>query len=247
MNLFRGKIGRLPAGLGEPLPQRLETGESGEPRLDGAARGGWRFSGRRLLGSAVPPSRDRRVHKRPRVRPTHNLGRHGLPAWRNALPAMPASRARDFAGHPIRRQNLSHGYRVGGSTLAATTGTAPAHPPTGPRRPGRWRGLEPSWVRPAHRGTPAGHRVGPPPEPAQPARNQAKCPRNQVKFPRNQVKPAATSISFQPRVWRSRNDVRPCGWPRCIGPSPGGFHRKPRRTCFLRRRGRRGRTETGIF
>ena len=224
MNIFRGKIGPLPAGLGAPLPQRLEAGESGEPRRDGAARGGWRFSGRRLLGSAVPPSRDRRVHKRPRVRPTHNLGRHGLPAWRNALPAMPASPARDFAGHPIRRQNLSQGYRVGGSTLAATTGTAPAH-----------------------RGTPAGHRVGPPPEPAQPARNQAKCPRNQVKFPRNQVKPAATSISFQPRVWRSRNDVRPCGWPRCIGPSPGGFHRKPRRTCFLRRRGRRGRTETGIF
>ena len=209
MNIFRGKIGPLPAGLGAPLPQRLEAGESGEPRRDGAARGGWRFSGRRLLGSAVPPSRDRRVHKRPRVRPTHNLGRHGLPEWRNALPAMPASRARDFAGHPIRRQNLSHGYRVGGSTLAATTGTAPAH-----------------------RGTPAGHRVGPPPEPAQPARNQAKCPRNQVKFPRNQVKPAATSISFQPRVWRSRNDVRPCGWPRCIGPSPCGFHRKPRRTAY---------------
>jgi hypothetical protein len=207
MNLFRGKIGRLPAGLGEPLPQRLETGESGEPRLDGAARGGWRFSGRRLLGSAVPPSRDRQVHMRALVRPTHNLGMQGLPEWRNALPAMPASRARDFAGHPIRRQNLSHGYRVGGSTLAATTGTAPAH-----------------------RGTPAGHRVGPPPEPAQPARNQAKCPRNQVKFPKNQVKPAATSISFQPRVWRSRNDVRPCGWPRGIGPSPGGFHRKPRRT-----------------
>jgi len=209
MNIFRGKIGPLPAGLGAPLPQRLEAGESGEPRRDGAARGGWRFSGRRLLGSAVPPSRDRRVHKRPRVRPTHNLGRHGLPAWRNALPAMPASPARDFAGHPIRRQNLSHGYRVGGSTLAATTGTAPAH-----------------------RGTPAGHRVGPPPEPAQPARNQAKCPRNQVKFPRNQVKPAATSISFQPRVWRSRNDVRPCGWPRGIGPSPCGFHRKPRRTAY---------------
>ena len=209
MNIFRGKIGPLPAGLGAPLPQRLEAGESGEPRRDGAARGGWRFSGRRLLGSAVPPSRDRRVHKRPRVRPTHNLGRHGLPEWRNALPAMPASPARDFAGHPIRRQNLSHGYRVGGSTLAATTGTAPAH-----------------------RGTPAGHRVGPPPEPAQPARNQAKCPRNQVKFPRNQVKPAATSISFQPRVWRSRNDVRPCGWPRCIGPSPCGFHRKPRRTAY---------------
>jgi len=209
MNIFRGKIGPLPAGLGAPLPQRLEAGESGEPRRDGAARGGWRFSGRRLLGSAVPPSRDRRVHKRPRVRPTHNLGRHGLPEWRNALPAMPASRARDFAGHPIRRQNLSQGYRVGGSTLAATTGTAPAH-----------------------RGTPAGHRVGPPPEPAQPARNQAKCPRNQVKFPRNQVKPAATSISFQPRVWRSRNDVRPCGWPRCIGPSPCGFHRKPRRTAY---------------
>ena len=209
MNIFRGKIGPLPAGLGAPLPQRLEAGESGEPRRDGAARGGWRFSGRRLLGSAVPPSRDRQVHMRALVRPTHNLGMQGLPEWRNALPAMPASRARDFAGHPIRRQNLSHGYRVGGSTLAATTGTAPAH-----------------------RGTPAGHRVGPPPEPAQPARNQAKCPRNQVKFPRNQVKPAATSISFQPRVWRSRNDVRPCGWPRCIGPSPCGFHRKPRRTAY---------------
>ena len=30
MNIYRGKIGRLPAGLGEPLPQRLEAGETGE-------------------------------------------------------------------------------------------------------------------------------------------------------------------------------------------------------------------------
>jgi hypothetical protein len=65
-----------------------------------------------------------------------------------------------------------------------------------------------------------------------PPRNQPNRMETRLKSPRIQVNPADTSISFPPRFWPSRNDVRPCGWPRCIGPSPGGFHRKPRRTVF---------------
>ena len=34
MNHYRGKNGRLPAGPGESLNQRLEAGETGEPRLE---------------------------------------------------------------------------------------------------------------------------------------------------------------------------------------------------------------------